>query len=193
MTPPVEIQVAPTPQFFQAPKAIPAWDGITRHSTTGRWGITTVSISQIPNWSDAIAGVSIHPLVFGVSVGGSCELDVRPVQFAEVLNICHRMESGSKNCLTIRWILQWFHVFLHGLSAISPLVREIPLFQENPGWWNIVICPGISRNLTAAEMAELASSCYSTSSHLDVSRDQIASHKSRAPKRPRDQSLFGIF
>ena len=31
----------------------------------------------------------------------------------------------------------------HDLTPNSGLVREIPLFQENLGWWNIIIWPDI--------------------------------------------------
>ena len=31
----------------------------------------------------------------------------------------------------------------HDLTPNGGLVREIPLFQENPGWWNIIICPDV--------------------------------------------------
>ena len=29
----------------------------------------------------------------------------------------------------------------HDLTPNGGLVREIPIFQENPGWWNIIIWP----------------------------------------------------
>ncbi len=29
----------------------------------------------------------------------------------------------------------------HDLTPNGGLVREIPLFQGNPGWWNIIIWP----------------------------------------------------
>ena len=29
----------------------------------------------------------------------------------------------------------------HDLTRNGGLVREVPLFQGNPGWWNIMICP----------------------------------------------------
>ena len=31
----------------------------------------------------------------------------------------------------------------HDLTPNGGLVREIPLFQENPGWWNIIIWPDL--------------------------------------------------
>ena len=31
----------------------------------------------------------------------------------------------------------------HDLTPNGGLVREIPLFQEHPGWWNIIIWPDL--------------------------------------------------
>ncbi len=37
----------------------------------------------------------------------------------------------------------------HDLTPNGGLLREIPLFQENPGWWNIIIWPDYTHLITA--------------------------------------------
>ena len=40
----------------------------------------------------------------------------------------------------------------HDLTPTGGLVREIPLFQANLGWWNIIICPNTWKMLIFLRM-----------------------------------------
>ena len=108
---PVEIQACPKSQakLFQAPKAIPAWDGITRHSTTG-YGHPHVPSSQIRispknfHW-DSIHHRSIvlvspeHMIV----VSWMSVLYSLPTGTAKCWTFASIPIKGSKFCLAVRW------------------------------------------------------------------------------------------
>ena len=62
-------------------------------------------------------------------------------------NFCWGNLSLKKLCPTLLFGFL-FHTFWSNYSDLTRpgapnggLVREIPLFQENPGWWNIIFCP----------------------------------------------------
>ncbi len=47
----------------------------------------------------------------------------------------------STTCFRIHNIWSNYSDLTHRFAPNGGLVREVPVFQENPGWWNIIICP----------------------------------------------------
>ena len=45
----------------------------------------------------------------------------------------------------------------HDLTPNGGLVREIPLFQGNPGWWNIIVCPDVCQHLPGIQQGRFNS------------------------------------
>ncbi len=91
---------------------------------------------RLPRFNTNTVSVSVRSEVFQKLLEETCQL--------VMINLWHkvfeRIHATLWMCKVIL-VLSQIIATSHDLTPNGGLVREIPLFQGNPGWWNIIIWP----------------------------------------------------